>query len=171
MEECEQAAARRTAAAAKYRPDRVRLLLVAQMPPDELDGYFYFEDVATADYLFRAVVPHLVGEEPLKLGKAHSWRGWVNQAKLFGLDEVEEILSSIPDLRPALASYGPDELIALFDAYDVVATYDKANRQIEVGANLKLFEPLERKRPAQGRPRSLINSIAGAGFEPATFGL
>jgi hypothetical protein len=78
MEECEQAAARRTAAAAKYRPDRVRLLLVVQMPPDELDRYFYFEDVATADYLFRAVVPHLVGEEPLKLGKAHSWRGWVN---------------------------------------------------------------------------------------------
>jgi hypothetical protein len=34
-------------------------------------------------------------------------------------DEVEEILNSIPDLHPALATYGPDELIALFDAYDV----------------------------------------------------
>ena len=39
------------------------------MPPDELDRYFYFPTVAKADYLFWAVVPHLLGEEPTRLDK------------------------------------------------------------------------------------------------------
>lgn len=53
---------RRAAAAARYRPDKVRLLLVAQAPPAADDRYFYFTDVATQDSLFRsvarAVLPH-----------------------------------------------------------------------------------------------------------------
>jgi hypothetical protein len=55
---------RRDKAAARYRPKRVKLLLVAEAPPTELDRYFYFEDVPRADYLFRGVVPSLLGEEP-----------------------------------------------------------------------------------------------------------
>lgn len=39
------------------------------MPPDELDRYFYFPTVTRADYLFQAVVPHLLGEEPARLDK------------------------------------------------------------------------------------------------------
>lgn len=53
-----------------YRPDSVRLLLIAQMPPDDLDRYFYFPTVPTADYLFQAVVPHLLGEEPTRHDKS-----------------------------------------------------------------------------------------------------
>jgi hypothetical protein len=37
--------------------------------PDELDRYFYFDSVPTADYLFRAVVPHILGEDPARLDK------------------------------------------------------------------------------------------------------
>ena len=39
------------------------------MPPDDLDRYFYFRAVPKADYLFWAVVRHLLGEEPARLDK------------------------------------------------------------------------------------------------------
>jgi hypothetical protein len=38
----------RQAAAAKYRPEKVRLLLVAEAPPGDESRYFYFEDVTRA---------------------------------------------------------------------------------------------------------------------------
>lgn len=47
--------ARRRAAREKYKPDRVRCLLVAEAPPTE-DRYFYFEDVPQKDYLFLGVM-------------------------------------------------------------------------------------------------------------------
>lgn len=68
-EECAAAADRRRRAAKRYRPTLVRLLLIAQTPPEELDRYFYFRRVPKADYLFRAVVPHFLGEEPTRLAK------------------------------------------------------------------------------------------------------
>jgi hypothetical protein len=68
-QDCRSAASRRKDAAARYRPDRIRLLIIAQMPPDDLDRYFYFESVPTTDYLFQAVIPHLLGEEPQRLDK------------------------------------------------------------------------------------------------------
>jgi phospholipid/cholesterol/gamma-HCH transport system ATP-binding protein len=48
LEECEAAAAKRRRAAAAYRPTRVRLLLIAQTPPEELDRYSLsvYENVA-----------------------------------------------------------------------------------------------------------------------------
>ena len=46
---------RRAEAAKQYQPSRVRLLLVAQAPPDADDRYFYFPEVAQHDWLFRAV--------------------------------------------------------------------------------------------------------------------
>lgn len=67
--ECAAAADRRRRAAKRYRPTLVRLLLIAQTPPEELDRYFYFRRVPKADYLFRAVVPHFLGEEPTRLDK------------------------------------------------------------------------------------------------------
>lgn len=69
VKDCRSAARRRRDAAERYRPDRIRVLIIAQMPPDELDRYFYFPTVSRADYLFQAVVPHLLGEPPARLDK------------------------------------------------------------------------------------------------------
>ena len=55
---------RREQAAAKYRPDEVRLLLVAEAPPEAADRYFYFDRVDSQDSLFRYVVRALLREEP-----------------------------------------------------------------------------------------------------------
>lgn len=60
----EAARRRRRAAAARWRPDVVDLLLVAEAPPSALDRYFYFEDVRTHDSLFRHVVEGVLGEKP-----------------------------------------------------------------------------------------------------------
>ena len=53
-------------AAARYRPARVRLLLVAEAPPNASDRYFYFEKVEEHDHLFRAVVRTVLREEPAR---------------------------------------------------------------------------------------------------------
>jgi hypothetical protein len=47
------------------------------------------------------------------------------------------------------------------------ATYDKANRRLKFGATLtpELVVAQEAKRPPDGRQRSRISSIAGAGLE------
>jgi len=62
----DRARRRRREAAARYRPDRVDTLLVSEAPPSALDRYFYFEDVATHDSLFRHVVEGLLGEKPTR---------------------------------------------------------------------------------------------------------
>jgi hypothetical protein len=77
------------------------------------------------------------------------------------------MLNAVPDLRPALTGYGEAELANLFDDFDVAATYDKADRRLKLAATItpELVAAQEAKGPPQGRPRSRILSIAGAGFE------
>ena len=85
--------------------------------------------------------------------------------------EIEALLASIPDLRPALAVYGPHDLADLFDAFNITVTYDKPAHTLELAATVtaELVPAPERLRPP--RRRSQNSDIAGAGFEPATSGL
>ena len=57
---------RRAAAAARYQPARVDLLLVAEAPPESPDRYFYFDDVQAHDTLFRETCRALLGREPTR---------------------------------------------------------------------------------------------------------
>jgi hypothetical protein len=57
---------RRQQAAARYRPARIDTLLVSEAPPSALDRFFYFEDVAEHDSLFRHVVQAVLGEKPTR---------------------------------------------------------------------------------------------------------
>ena len=79
-------------------------------------------------------------------------------------EEIEEMLAKVPDLRPALASASDEELAEILEAFDVMAIYDKPNRTLELSATVA-----ETNRPPSGRSGN--SGIAGAGFEPATFGL
>ena len=78
--------------------------------------------------------------------------------------EIEALLASLPDLRPALARYGPDDLADLFDAFNIAVTYDKPTHTLELAATVaaELVPPPERLRPP--RRRSQNSDIAGAGF-------
>jgi site-specific DNA recombinase len=50
--------------------------------------------------------------------------------------EIEALLASIPDLRPALRRYEPADLAELFDAFDVTVIYDKPSHALELAATV-----------------------------------
>ena len=88
--------------------------------------------------------------------------------------EIEAMLAAVPDLRPALRSASEEELAEILDRFEVEAVYDKAGRTLELAATItpELVPETEKTRPPSGRSgNSGQISIAGAGFEPATFGL
>jgi hypothetical protein len=85
------------------------------------------------------------------------------QAQTLQTHEIEAALDAIPDLRDTLKSATADELAELFETFDATATYDKPNRALELAATLNAHRP-----PKGGRGNL---QVAGAGFEPATFGL
>ena len=68
--EAELARRRHDAAAARYKPEAVELLLVAEAPPAALDRYFYFEDVPDQDSHFRHVVRAVLAIEPSRSQRA-----------------------------------------------------------------------------------------------------
>lgn len=90
---------RRAAAAKRYKPDKVRLLLVAEAPPKADDRYFYFPDVAQHDWLFRAVaraiLPHAA---PTRINKA-SLLAQLRDRGVFLIDLNPDPVDG-PDLSP-----------------------------------------------------------------------
>jgi hypothetical protein len=60
----------------------------------------------------------------------------------------------------------------ILDAFDVTATYNTPNRRLTLTATLdpSLLTAPETQRPPENG-RSQMSVVAGAGFEPATFGL
>jgi hypothetical protein len=52
---------KRARAARRYKPARVKTLLVGEAPPNSPDRYFYFEDVGEHDSLFRYVAKGVLG--------------------------------------------------------------------------------------------------------------
>lgn len=51
------------AARNKYKPSHIKTLLLAEAPPDNLERYFYFEDVKTHDSLFLEIIGVLYPEQ------------------------------------------------------------------------------------------------------------
>jgi site-specific DNA recombinase len=80
--------------------------------------------------------------------------------------EVKAALDAVPDLSKALENASEDELTELLDAFDVSVSYDKPAKRLELSA---VIAPDLDPETAGGR--SGDSFIAGAGFEPATFGL
>jgi uncharacterized small protein (DUF1192 family) len=87
-------------------------------------------------------------------------------------DEIVAMLDAVPDLRPTLATAPDDELQKIFRAFDVSIVYDKDGQMLTIAATITP-ELLPEPANANDRPggRSQISEVAGAGFEPATFGL
>lgn len=46
----------------RYKPDKIKYLLIAEAPPNNLDRFFYYEEVHNHDYLFLGVVQALYPE-------------------------------------------------------------------------------------------------------------
>ncbi|MGH3118622.1 MAG: hypothetical protein ACRDQ2_16215 [Gaiellales bacterium] len=160
LDDCTAAAARRRCAAERYRPDRVRLLLVAQTPPEELDRYFYFPSVPKADYLFQAVVPHLLGEVPARLdkraqlGRLRDMGVYLNDLKADPCDPREPA-GFVDDLVRRAGSVRPERAVLIkVDVYDAAF-----HRLCRAGV------PVIDKRmpfPSTGRQREFSRGFADA---------
>ena len=85
------------------------------------------------------------------------------RAQTLQTHEIEAALEAIPDLRDTLKSATADELAETLETFEITATYDKPSRALKLAATLNAHRP-----PIGGRG---ILEVAGAGFEPATFGL
>lgn len=86
-------------------------------------------------------------------------------------EAIESMLAAIPDLRDTWSSPADAAFMETIEALDLTVTYDKPKHTLELAATLRP-EPstlLNGLRPPHGGRGKL--GVAGAGFEPATFGL
>lgn len=115
----------------RWRPDHVRLLLIAESPPDPGGGprrYFYDDDMTAQDSLFREIARTLLGAETLKSG-AGAKPPWLSRLKSQGVflidlapipvnrvhqDQSETILiKSVPECLARVEHIGPDGIILI----------------------------------------------------------
>jgi hypothetical protein len=106
-------------AARRFRPDRVRLLLIAEAPPAALDRYFYFPQVASHDSLFRYVARLTLGREPTRERKAGDLKS-LQDAGVFLIDvcpdpiaDPRELRACVPRLVQRARALGPDHIILI----------------------------------------------------------
>ena len=97
----------------------VRLLLVAEAPPSDLERYFYFEEVRQQDSLFRYVVQTVLDEPPSRPDKA----AHIEQLRAAGVFLIdlktdpkvrdEPLDAHVPDLVARAAAHRPQHVITI----------------------------------------------------------
>ncbi len=119
VDDSDHARQAREAAASPFKPDNVRLLLVAEAPPAALDRYFYFLDVSSHDSLFRYVARLVLNAEPTRFNKA-KLLGRLRDAGVFLIDlcldpvaSRRELRGAVPDLVRRAAELNPDHIILI----------------------------------------------------------
>jgi hypothetical protein len=80
----------------------------------------------------------------------------------------------VPDLTESLAKASPEIQRQVFAAFELQIAYDKVGRRIEISATVSeavanAFE--DAKALEKEGSIVVVRDIAGAGFEPAIFGL
>jgi hypothetical protein len=89
----------RDEAASRFKPKRVKLLLIAEAPPSSLDRYFYFPTVRTQDSLFRYVARLTLGTEPTRKNKVELLSS-LQRAGVYLMDVSPEPIRDDTELRP-----------------------------------------------------------------------
>ncbi len=87
---------------------------------------------------------------------------------------LHERLARIPDLAASLREATTEVKRQTFEAFGLRIEFDKAERRIEISATISeaVAEAFETTKALQQEGfRVTTSDIAGAGFEPATFGL
>jgi len=109
----------RAAAASRWRPDRVRFLLVAEAPPSSPDRYFYFETVPTHDALFRHVATVILGSPGERQEKTQRLVA-LRDAGVFLIDlcpspirRGDRLEKHVPDLVDRCRALQPDQIILI----------------------------------------------------------
>jgi hypothetical protein len=161
----------RLAAAAKYTPRKVRLLIVAEAPPCATDRYFYFEEVASNDWLFRYVFEGLYGAKPERETKADDLAR-LRDDGIFLIDLHEDNVSQpdaktlgacIPGLIDRCRALKPEHIVLIKSiVHDVAFAPLKAAGMPVIDKRLPF--------PASGQQRNFRvgfrEALAAAGFSP-----
>jgi hypothetical protein len=88
-------------------------------------------------------------------------------------EELFRQVARVPDLTKALREATPGVQRQVFEAFELQILYDKAARKIEISATVSetVADAFEKQKalPKEGS-LEVVRDIAGAGFEPATFG-
>lgn len=119
---------RREAAAERYRPKVIRVLLVAQAPPAAVDRYFYFPHVAVHDWLFRAVTKALLPQHQITRTNKASLLAQLRDRGVFLIDlkpdpidegDGADLSSCVPALLARITELAPERIILIkVDVYD-----------------------------------------------------
>jgi DNA invertase Pin-like site-specific DNA recombinase len=89
-------------------------------------------------------------------------------------DYLAQRIARIPDLAQSLHDAAPEIKRQTFQAFDLRIEFDKAQRRIQISATVTeaVAQAFENTKALQSEGFQVtVNGIAGAGFEPATFGL
>lgn len=111
---------RRREAARKYRPKRIKLLLVAESPPEDESRYVYFEAADSADPLFEEVCQVLFDSEstPEKTTglKELRRRGvFVVELKPDAARKDESLVPYVPPFLINLDTLAPEKIVLIGD--------------------------------------------------------
>jgi hypothetical protein len=109
---------RRAEAARRYKPEKVKLLLVAEAPPADPERYFYFPEVKERDSLFRYVVREVLGEEPIRENKPELLQRLSDEGVFLidlRLDPVDgsPLAEGVPDLITRCSELAPDRIVLI----------------------------------------------------------
>ena len=112
--------------------------------------------------------------EPRKPPKSSSGPSPPPQPILRPSEDPAALLARLPDLADALRNAPTELKRQVFEAFCLQITYDKPNRRIEISATITeaIADALQNAKDLPQEVSSVAQrDIAGAGFEPATFGL
>ncbi len=153
----------RQAAAAKYKPTAIKLLLVAEAPPCTPGRCFYFEHEDPHDWLFRYVWEGLMGTKPDRARKPVHLAA-LRDAGVFMIDLHEETVSSptLTTLRPHVPRLIERcrELKPAHIALIKSSVYDVAHDALKA-ANLPVINT-RMPFPASGQQRVFLTSFRQA---------
>lgn len=167
--------ARRENAAAKYRPKKVKLLLLGEAPPCDTTRYFYFEEVPKHDWLYIYVCKGLFGEAPVAklraekpayLTRMHDRGVWLIDLAAGGMKDPtpKKLLPLVPDAVARSRSLKPDAMILIKSQI-----YDVAFQPLR-DAGLKVIDaripfPASGQQPAFLREFRRALDVAGWDFD------
>jgi len=152
--------ARRNQAARRFKPDQVRLLLVAEAPPAALNRYFYFSDVAKHDSLFRYVARGILKTEPTRANKPELLAS-LRDRGVFLIDlkpdplDGSQLRDYVPDLVRRVRHLAPSKIILI-----KATVHDSA-----LSALLWAGQPVSQERvpfPGSGQQRRFEETFARA---------
>lgn len=160
--------AKRRAAAERYRPGEIELLLVGEAPPCAPDRYFYFEDVDRHDWLFRYVWEGLSGVKPER-DRKHEHLDALRHTGVYLVDLHEENVSQpslaalareVPGLVERCRALAPRRIVLIKSI-----VYDAAYAALR-GAGLPVIDA-RIPFPASGQQRKFLDTFREALGEEA----